>query len=117
MTWFRVDDGFYSHPKTLATSLAASGLWVRAGSWVGTQLNDGLVPESALYAISPEPPAKTRRLARELVDAGLWVEVPGGYCFHEWHPRNPLRAEVEAERERIREWRRKRREERNGEAS
>jgi hypothetical protein len=117
VTWFRVDDGFYSHPKTLAVSLAATGLWVRAGSWVGRQLNDGIVPESALRAISPESPQRTKRLADELVAAGLWLEIPGGYCFHDWRQSNPLRDEVEANRERVREWRRKRRETGNGDAA
>lgn len=115
MTWFKVDDGYHDHPKVLAVSLAASGLWVRAGSWCGKQLNDGLVPSTALRVISPATPATTRRLAGELVAAGLWDEVPGvGYQFHDWAWANPTRAEVEAERERVREWRRKRREEREG---
>jgi len=113
VTWFRVDDGFHDHPKTLAVSLAASGLWVRAGSWCGKQLNDGLIPESALRVISPSPPGTTRKLATELVTAGLWDEVPGiGYQFHDWQQSNPSRQHVESERERVREWRRKRRTER-----
>ena len=117
MTWFRVDDGFYSHPKTLASSLAASGLWVRAGAWVGQHLNDGLVPNDALRTISPATPTTTTRLAHELVRTGLWIDVPGiGYEFHDWHALNPTREQVLADRERARkrqdEWRRRRREER-----
>lgn len=117
MTWFRVDDGFYSHPKTLATTLAASGLWVRAGAWVGQHLNDGLVPTDALRAISPTPPGTTHRIAAELVRAGLWIDVPGiGYEFHDWTDLNPTREKVMGEREAARkrqdEWRRRRRDER-----
>ena len=118
MTWFRVDDNFHDHPKTLAVSLAATGLWVRAGAWCGKQLNDGLIPSSALRVISPSPPAVTRKLATELVTAGLWDDVPGvGYQFHDWTQANPSRCDVESNRERVREWRRKRREERDGDES
>ena len=104
MTWFRVDDGFYSHPKTMQTSLAATGLWVRAGSWVGMHDNDGIVPESALRVVSPEAPARTKRLAAELCAAGLWDEIPGGYLFHDWTVRNPTREQTEKRRE---AWRRR----------
>ena len=118
MTWFRVDDGFHDHPKTLAVSLAASGLWVRAGSWCGKQLNDGLIPESALRVISPSPPGTTRKLATELVTAGLWDEVPGiGYQFHDWQQSNPTRRDVHENRARVKEWRERRRQEQKGDAA
>lgn len=115
MVWFRVDDGFYSHPKAMQVSLAARGLWVTAGSWVGQQLTDGIVPNHALAVISPDTVTRTRKLAQELVDAGLWVEIPGGYLFHEWTARNPTRADVESERQRVKGWREQRRAERRAE--
>ncbi|STD70923.1 Uncharacterised protein [Corynebacterium ulcerans] len=36
MTWFKVDDGFYDHPKFLDVPNAAVGLWVKAGAWAGS---------------------------------------------------------------------------------
>lgn len=100
MVWFKVDDRFHSHPKTTAASLAAIGLWAVAGSWSSDHLTDGFVPDHQL-------PSLTRGatdLAGELVAAGLWRRVRGGYRFHEWDadsdgtPRNPTRSEATAQR-------------------
>lgn len=33
MVWFKVDDGFYDHPKFLDVPNAAIGLWAKAGAW------------------------------------------------------------------------------------
>jgi hypothetical protein len=91
--WFRVDDGFHSHPKVMATSFAAIGLWVRAGSWCSKHLTDGVVPTQLLR--SWRAPVK---LAVELVTAGLWMEHPDGYQFHDWKGFNPSKSDVVASR-------------------
>jgi hypothetical protein len=117
MTWFRVDDGWYSHPKTLHVGLAARGLWASCGSWCGKQENDGVVPEVVLPMCAPRVPLSTlRKLAAELVAAGLWEVVPGGWLFHDWEVMQPTRAEKDAERAENRrrqaEWRERKRRER-----
>ena len=106
MTWFRVDDGFHSHPKVLPTSLEARGLWVTAGSWASSHLTDGFVPLAAIASLGGSP-----TLADELVTAGLWKRRKcgkvTGYQFHQWSPRNPTRKAVENEREKWRESKRR----------
>ncbi len=106
MSWFKVDDGLHSHPKWLATPKAARALWVTAGSWCSDQLTDGFVPAQALRALDG-----TTREAAQLVTSGLWLEVEGGWLFHDWHDRNPSREQVEERREnnaeRLRRWREK----------
>lgn len=105
MPWFNVDDGFADHPKTIRVGNAAVGLWTRAGSWCAKQLTDGFVPReiASLYGT----PAQAGRL----VSSGLWMEVDGGYQFHQWgeEGRNPTRKEVEkrrrSEAERKQRWR------------
>lgn len=103
--WFRVDDGFHSHPKRLSVSLAAVGLWTVAGSWSSAHLTDGAVPDNVLPLLSPDAPM----LAGELVAAGLWKRRKGGYQFHDWQARNPSKQAVENERknnaERQKRWR------------
>jgi hypothetical protein len=99
MTWFKVDDSFHSHPKVLAASPAALGLWVVAGSWSGANLSDGLVPDHVLPRLLPD----SAELARELVAAGLWKRVRGGYRFHDWDHFNPKREVIEEERKAARE--------------
>ena len=79
MPWFPVDDSFYSHPKALAASLAARGLWVTAGSWSSAHLTDGVVPVHVLGLLGGTP-----ELAAELVAAGLWKRTRRGYVFHDW---------------------------------
>ncbi len=91
MTWFKVDDGLHSHPKALATSLEALGLWAVAGSWSSQHLTDGVVPQHAVTLLS----RGQSELADELVAAGLWKRVRDGYRFHDWKDRNPTRAEVQ----------------------
>lgn len=92
MTWFKVDDNLAFHPKVLAAGNAAMGLWVRAGSWCAQQLTDGFVPDTIL------PSLGTRAAAKQLEAAGLWVRLDGGWGFHEWAERQPLRSQVETER-------------------
>lgn len=105
MPWFKVDDGFAFHSKTLAAGNQAIGLWVRAGSWASQQLTDGLVPRQVARQIG------TAKDAGRLVDSGLWVPDGSDFQFHQWSTggRNPTRAQVEAKREadaeRLRKWR------------
>ncbi|MEV4271950.1 hypothetical protein [Micromonospora aurantiaca (nom. illeg.)] len=99
MTWFKVDDSFHSHPKVLAASPAALGLWVVAGSWSGANLSDGFVPDHVLPRLLPDSDA----LAKELVTAGLWRRARGGYRFHDWLDFNPQRDTIEEERKAARE--------------
>lgn len=99
MTWFKVDDSFHSHPKVLAASPAALGLWVVAGSWSGANLSDGFIPDHVL----PRLLADAATLAQELVTARLWRRVRGGYRFHDWAHFNPPAKAVLADREAARE--------------
>ncbi len=98
VTWFKVDDGFYSHPKTLVLSPQAVALWVRAGSYCGRHLTDGLVPRHVLSLLQGD-----EAQASELVAAGLWLDHVEGYLFHDWVMYQPTRGKVETEREKSRE--------------
>ena len=96
MVWFKVDDGFYSHPKTFDASDAAVALWVRAGSWAAANLTDGFVPSTLPARLCGDPGPATE----ELIARGLWTRTRGGYQFHDWADYNPTRAKVEADRAR-----------------
>jgi hypothetical protein len=108
MAWFKIDDSFHSHPKVLAATPAALGLWVVAGAWCSSNLTDGLVPDYVL----PRLVADAADLAKQLVTAGLWRRTKGGFLFHDWLDYNPsaatIKAEREAARQRMRELRDKR---------
>lgn len=81
MPWFPVDDAFHSHPKVLATSLAALGLWAKAGSWCmdPAHITDGVVPAHVLASLGG-----TDELAAELVTNRLWRRTRKGYVFNDW---------------------------------
>lgn len=108
MAWFKVDDGFWSHPKTADLSDAATALWLRAGTWSAQHLTDGRVPYSALRFFRAR-----RRSAAELVDAGLWSDAGDAFVFHSWADYQPSKSQVEAKREatrnRVNTWRDKQR--------
>lgn len=98
MTFFKVDDGMWGHPKFDDISDAALALWVRAGSWSARYLTNGVVPTSKLPVLRGTVDA-----ANELVRAGLWREIKVGYRFHDWEKFQDSKAEVEKRRERWRE--------------
>lgn len=99
MTWFKVDDSFYDHPKVEALSLSARGLWVTAGSYAARHLTNGFVPENIIKRVGKGVAAGTR----ELCSQGLWRVVPGGIQFHDWEDFQPSRESVETERLRTKE--------------
>jgi hypothetical protein len=93
MTWFKVDDGFWSHPKTLALPPSAVALWVRAGSYCGKHLTDGFVSRAILPMLQG-----TEGDALELVHSGLWKPVDGGWAFHDWDAYQDTKEAVERRR-------------------
>ena len=74
MTWFMIDDGIYDAPQCEELPLSAIGLWALAGSYVGRQLRhgdyDGAITMQRVRKLGGSP-----KLARQLVDAGLWRET------------------------------------------
>lgn len=74
MTWFMIDDGIYDSPQCEELPLSAIGLWALAGSYVGRQLRhgdyDGAITMQRVRKLGGSP-----KLARQLVDAGLWREI------------------------------------------
>lgn len=76
MTWFRVDDKFWQHPKVRRLGrdrLPAVGLWLLAGNWaaanIDTNVADGFVPWELIEITLGDP---KRRHAQRLIDVGLW---------------------------------------------
>ncbi|MBM6981203.1 MAG: hypothetical protein I3I97_03010 [Bifidobacterium thermophilum] len=89
--WFKVDDSFFSNPKTAMLSDGATALWLRAGSWSAQQLTDGFIPARMVPMFRGSDDS-----VNELCDAGLWErdEELNGYRFHDWEDYQPDGAEV-----------------------
>lgn len=97
MTWFKVDDGFYDHPKLEGLSMAARGLWVTCGSYCGRQLTDGVISAQMVRRLGG-----TKTQIDALIAHELWSQShtnSGAICyrFNDWLDMNPSR-ESELER-------------------
>lgn len=103
MTWFKVDDGFHSHPKMVDASDAAVALWTRAGSWASAHLTDGFVPSGMPARFCGDPDAA----AEELISRGVWTRTRGGFQFHDWLDYNPSKEKVLTDRAKEREKKRR----------
>jgi hypothetical protein len=90
MTWFKVDDSFYDHPKVFDAPDCAVALWTRAGTWSARNLTDGFVPTGMPARLCDDPD----RAVRELLNRGLWSRSKGGYLFHDWREYQPTREEA-----------------------
>ena len=102
MTYFRVDDKFWAHPKVFSLSLAARGLWVTAGSYCSAYLTDGFIPAEAIQQLATGPKKAVEKAVEELVNARLWIKTDDGWCFNEWQEHNYSRETVIKDRERRR---------------
>jgi len=104
IAWFKIDDGFWAHPKTLQLTDSAVALWVRAGAWSCQQLTDGFIPQYALPMLGVD-----EFPAIQLVEVGYWDESDGGYTFHDWDEYQEASEAVKDRRkknaEKMRRWR------------
>jgi hypothetical protein len=106
MPWFRIDDGWHSHPKVIEAGNAAAGLWVRIGSYCSQYATDGYIPARTANQLGAK-----RELTR-LQTVGLLVAVEGGYLIPDFNEYNPSAEQVKAQRkataERQKRWREQR---------
>lgn len=104
--WFKIDDGFPTSepvlriPRRYRTSVI--GLWTLAGAWAAKELTDGYIEAHLLDEF-----ASTPAMAAHLVRSGLWEETENGWKFKGWEKYQPTREQVEADREREAERKRK----------
>lgn len=99
MPWFKVDDAFHGHPKVMELSPGAVGVWTLAGSWCANYLTDGEIKAGVVRRFGA-----TEEMIRELVESGLWIEREGAtYQFKDWDHYQPLKSDIEAERDAARE--------------
>lgn len=89
MSWFKVDDGFLTHPKVYGIKSGPLALWLRAGCWCAGELTDGHIPKRALRGLEAKPAH-----IQELVDRGLWETAEDGFQFHDWLDFQPSREQV-----------------------
>lgn len=94
MGWFRTDDGFWSHPKTLRAKNEAAGAFQRMGSYCAQHLTDGAVDREVALMI-----AERQEVLDRLVNVGFLEVTDTGYQLHNYLKFNPSREKVELERD------------------
>jgi hypothetical protein len=82
MSWAKVDDRLYSHPKVLRAGRAAMGLWVVSLSYTCGHDTGGFIPAEMVSMWSAQDSAE------ELVAVGLWERSGKGYKFHDFYDWN-----------------------------
>lgn len=98
MTWAKLDDQFFLHPKVIDRSKDAKLLFLAGLTYCAGQLTDGLISPASLRMIAAQVDVP-REVADELLAAGLWEMVEGGYHVHDYLNYNPTGDEVRARRE------------------
>lgn len=93
MSWAKIDDQLHANEKFAAVSLSAVGLWTLCLSWAADRRSDGRLPVAIVRRLGGHD---TEPLASELVAAGLWNPLEGGWEIHNFLHYNPSRAEQEA---------------------
>jgi hypothetical protein len=99
MAWVRLDDVFDDHPKLLGLPLECVGLHVFGLTYSARHLTDGALTPPIVSHLS----RGRDDLAQQLVDAGLWEALDGGWQIHDFLDYNPSREQVEADRKAARE--------------
>ncbi|MEN8675209.1 hypothetical protein [Nocardioides sp.] len=106
--YLNLDDQYADHPKVDALSDGAFRLQTSGLCYAARKLTDGFVEESRVHRLMPV--YKPKYLA-ELLDAGVWIEVVGGFQIHDYLDWNKSRAwwleHREKEAKRIAAWRAK----------
>jgi hypothetical protein len=105
MTWVKLDDGFYQHPKLVKVGPIGMALQVAAICYCNRNLTDGFVQAEVV----PLLVADSEGAADRLVGARIWEVVEGGYQIHDYDQYQPTKAQIEAERkataDRVKRWR------------
>jgi hypothetical protein len=102
MTWVKLDDGFFDHPKAVAAGPLAVALFFASCCWSAANLTDGKVPKHVVKLIVSKS-GVTKKQCDVLVSVGLWHDNGNHYEIHDYLHHNPSRSQVEKQRAR---WRR-----------
>ena len=103
MSWFRVDDKFAFHEKTVRAGNTPIGVWVRLGAWCSDHLTDGWLPgEIAIVIEGPDAGSLDR-----LCEVGLLERDGKNFRLHDFLDWNPSGKQVKRQRKELSETRSK----------
>jgi hypothetical protein len=97
MSWVKLDDQFFSHPKAREAGKDACLLYLAGLTYCARHLTDGKIPKSAVAIIAAEAWAKPTSAAK-LIEVGFWHDGGDHYTAHDYLDHNPSREHVQGER-------------------
>lgn len=97
MSYAQLDEHFDEHPKFAALELEHFGLMACAIAYCNRLLTDGFVATKAVRGFGAS--GKGPKVADQLVAAGIWEKVDGGYRVVGFLDHNPSRVTVLSRRE------------------
>jgi len=104
MGWVKLDDGFFRNPKVLQVGRDAKVLYLAGLCYSGSALTDGFIPANAPKVLAADAEvASAKRPVEELVQAGLWIPVEGGFQVHDYLEFNQSAERVRANRDAAKE--------------
>lgn len=115
MTWLRIDDAFYDHPKVVQAGPLCIALHVCALAYCSRHLTDGRVPRAMIPHLAhfdgiqltrdsgskrsgPNLPIDVFAIAERLVEVELWEHDGQDFLIHDYLEYNPTRVDVEERR-------------------
>ncbi len=85
--WVRLYTASWCHAKTFGLSLEAYGLWAMGLAYTGTQEREGFVPAEFVTRVTRYGRGRNAALHEQLVAAGLWEPIEGGWAMHNYDER------------------------------
>lgn len=96
VTWLKLDDKFVRHPKVQGLSDAAFRLHLAAMGHCAEYTTDGRIASHVVVTLTAHPDKAP--LIKEMVDAGLWEAMVGGWEVHDFLRYNPSAEQIKARR-------------------
>lgn len=93
MSWVKVDDKAWSHPKLVGLHPNALRLWLFGLCWCNQHETDGHIPLGVLGLLGGKA-----RDAEALVKAGLWYADDMGWEVHQYLNYQPSKEQLDAKR-------------------
>ena len=91
MSWARLDDRCHEHPKQVAAGPEACWLWACGLQYANRQKSrDGFIPKVQIFSLFAGIKSP-KKLAKKLVEVGLWEEEKDGFRIHDYHCWNQTR--------------------------
>ena len=103
MTWFKVNDQFFAHPKVIDLSKDAKLLYLAGLAYCHEHLTDGQISTAALRMVAATVDVPNGTTVAALTDAGLWEAVAGGYHVHDYLDHQESAATTKRKRDEARE--------------